>query len=180
MTHHVTFHLGLPCSMKYPIRGFWYTKGIQRLIISYIWVQKLPCFTTDQFRYSFYCVSVKWWAVLEKMPTVSLHVSAKGHVPWLPCSWATKFVNLFCSGSPRKYHCQILFNSGGMLKVSIKCLQGKLATSRVIFWRIKFTFVEGTFLWKLAQWYTIGDTLDEQQTLTDPSSSLWALCSDEL
>ena len=60
MTHHVaTFHLGLPCSMKYPIRGFWYTKGIQRLIISHIWVQKLPCFTTDQIRYSFYCVSVK-------------------------------------------------------------------------------------------------------------------------
>ena len=31
MTHHVAFHLGLPCSMKYPIRGFWYTKGIQRV-----------------------------------------------------------------------------------------------------------------------------------------------------
>ena len=55
MTHHVAFYLGLPCSMKYPIRGFWYTKGIQRLIISYIWVQKLPCFTTDQIRHSFYC-----------------------------------------------------------------------------------------------------------------------------
>ena len=59
MTHHVAFHLGLPCSIKYPIRGFWYTKRIQRLIISYIWVQKLPCFTADQIRYSFYCVSVK-------------------------------------------------------------------------------------------------------------------------
>ena len=61
MTHHVAFHFGLPCSMKYPIRGFWYSKGtsIQGLIISYIWVQKLPCFTTDQIRYSFYCVSVK-------------------------------------------------------------------------------------------------------------------------
>ena len=23
MTHHVAFHLGLPCSIKYPIRGFW-------------------------------------------------------------------------------------------------------------------------------------------------------------
>ena len=34
MTHRVTFHLGLPCSIKYPIRGFWYTKGIQRLNIS--------------------------------------------------------------------------------------------------------------------------------------------------
>ena len=54
MTHHVAFHLGLPCSMI-----TWYTKGIQRLIISYIWVQKLPWFTTDQIRYSFYCVSVK-------------------------------------------------------------------------------------------------------------------------
>ena len=42
MTHHVAFHLGLPCSMKCPIRGFLYTKGIQRFIISYIWVQKLP------------------------------------------------------------------------------------------------------------------------------------------
>ena len=31
MTHHVAFHLGLPCSIKYPIRGFWYTKRIQRL-----------------------------------------------------------------------------------------------------------------------------------------------------
>ena len=36
MTHRVAFHLGLPCSIKYPIRGFWYTKGIQRLNISYI------------------------------------------------------------------------------------------------------------------------------------------------
>ena len=36
MAHHVAFHLGLPCSIKYPIRGFWYTKGIQRLNISYI------------------------------------------------------------------------------------------------------------------------------------------------
>ena len=30
MTHHVAFYLGHPCSIKYPIRGFWYTKGIQR------------------------------------------------------------------------------------------------------------------------------------------------------
>ena len=36
MTHRVAFHLGLPCSIKYPISGFWYTKGIQRLNISYI------------------------------------------------------------------------------------------------------------------------------------------------
>ena len=35
MTHRVAFHLGLPCSIKYPIRGFWYTKGIQRLYNSY-------------------------------------------------------------------------------------------------------------------------------------------------
>ena len=55
MTHHVTFYLGFPCPIKYPIREFWYTKGIQRLSISYIRVQKLPCFTTDQIRYSFYC-----------------------------------------------------------------------------------------------------------------------------
>ena len=55
MTHRVTFHLGLPCSIKYPIRGFLYTKGIQRLSISKIRVQKLPCFITDQIRYSFYC-----------------------------------------------------------------------------------------------------------------------------
>ena len=52
MTHCVAFHHDLPCSIKYPIRGFWYTKGMQRLDI---WVQKLPCFTTDQIRYSFYC-----------------------------------------------------------------------------------------------------------------------------
>ena len=58
---------------------------------------------------------------------------------------------------------------GGMLKVSYKCLQEKLATPHVINIPVK-----------LAQWYTIDDTLDEQQTLTDPSSSLWALCSDEL
>ena len=55
MTNRVAFHLGLPCSIKYPIRGFWYTKGIQRLSISYIRVQKLSCLTTDQIRYSFYC-----------------------------------------------------------------------------------------------------------------------------
>ena len=36
MTHRVAFHLGLPCSIKYPIRGFWYTKGIRMLKISYI------------------------------------------------------------------------------------------------------------------------------------------------
>ena len=39
MTHRVAFHLGLPCSIKYPIRGFWYTKGIQRLNVSNIRVQ---------------------------------------------------------------------------------------------------------------------------------------------
>ena len=55
MIHRVAFHHGLPCSIENPIRGFWYTKGMQRLNISYIWVQKLPYFTTDQIRYSFYC-----------------------------------------------------------------------------------------------------------------------------
>ena len=44
MTHRVGFHLSLPCSIKYPIRGFWYTKGIQRLSISYIRVQKVGMF----------------------------------------------------------------------------------------------------------------------------------------
>ena len=53
MTHRVAFHLSFPCSLKYPIRGFWYTKGIQRLNTSYIRVQKLPCFTTDQIRLAF-------------------------------------------------------------------------------------------------------------------------------
>ena len=56
MTHHVAFHLGLPCSMKYPIRVFWYcvyTKGIQRLIVSYIWVQKLPCLQRIKFVIAF-------------------------------------------------------------------------------------------------------------------------------
>ena len=42
MTHCVALYLGLPYSIKYPIRGFWYTKGIQRLNMSYIRVQKLP------------------------------------------------------------------------------------------------------------------------------------------
>ena len=51
MTHHVAFHLGFPCAIKYPIR----VSGIQRLNISYIWVQKLACFLTDRIRYSFYC-----------------------------------------------------------------------------------------------------------------------------
>ena len=54
MTHRVAFYLSLPCPLKYPIRGFWYTKGIQRLNTLYIRVQKLPRFTTDQIRYSFY------------------------------------------------------------------------------------------------------------------------------
>ena len=35
MTNRVGFRLGLPCSIKNPIRGFWYIKGIQRLSISY-------------------------------------------------------------------------------------------------------------------------------------------------
>ena len=41
MTHHVTFHLGVPCSIEYPIRGFWYTilqrvyKGLASLIFGY-------------------------------------------------------------------------------------------------------------------------------------------------
>ena len=26
MTHRVAYHLGLPCSIKFPIRGFWYTR----------------------------------------------------------------------------------------------------------------------------------------------------------
>ena len=41
MTHHVAFHLSLPCSIKYPIRGFWYTKGIQRLNIYILGAQWL-------------------------------------------------------------------------------------------------------------------------------------------
>ena len=40
MTHRMAFHLGLPCAIKYSIRGFWYTKGIQRVNISYIRVRK--------------------------------------------------------------------------------------------------------------------------------------------
>ena len=44
MSHRVGFYLGLPCSIKYPIRGFWYTKGIERLSISYIRVQKVGMF----------------------------------------------------------------------------------------------------------------------------------------
>ena len=51
MTHRVAFHLGLPCSIKYPIRGFWYTKDIQRLNISYIRIQKLPCFITKSIKF---------------------------------------------------------------------------------------------------------------------------------
>ena len=35
MTHRVAFNVHLTCSIKYPIRGFWYTKGIQRLNILY-------------------------------------------------------------------------------------------------------------------------------------------------
>ena len=52
MTHRVTFYLGLPCSIKYPIRSFWYTKGIQRLI-SYIRVQNLPCLQRIKFVIAF-------------------------------------------------------------------------------------------------------------------------------
>ena len=52
MTHSVAFHLGFPCEIKYPIR----VSGLQRLNISYIWVQKLACFLTDRIRYSFYSV----------------------------------------------------------------------------------------------------------------------------
>ena len=33
MTRCVAFHLGLPCSIKHPIRGFWYTKGIHLLYL---------------------------------------------------------------------------------------------------------------------------------------------------
>ena len=38
ISHRVAFHLGLPCSIKYPIRGFWYTrvyKGLTSLIFGY-------------------------------------------------------------------------------------------------------------------------------------------------
>ena len=83
MTRRVAFHLGLPGSIKYPIRGLWYTSGIQRLNISYIWVQNWPCFITDQIRYSFYCGRLSPFQSKEKIPTVSL--SAKGHAPLLPC-----------------------------------------------------------------------------------------------
>ena len=34
MTHRVAFDLGLPCSIKYPIRGLRSTKGIERVNIS--------------------------------------------------------------------------------------------------------------------------------------------------
>ena len=51
MAHHVAFHLVNPCLIQYPIRGFWYTKGIQRLNISYIGYKS--CHVFDQIRYSF-------------------------------------------------------------------------------------------------------------------------------
>ena len=110
MTHRMAFHLGLPCAIKYPIRGFWYIKDIQRLNISYIRVKKLPCFTTDQIRYSFYC------------GRLSPFLSNDERFPYLPkvtplcChvfEWPSLFYQ-FCSGSPRKYPCQI--DSRGYVK----------------------------------------------------------------
>ena len=131
MTHHVAFHLGVPCSIKCPLRGFWYTKNIQRLSISYIRVQKFPCFTTDQIRYRFYCGRLSPFLGLEKIPTVSL--SAKGHAPGCHVFEGPSLFYLFCSGSPGNITVKFYSIPGGMLKVSYKCLQGKPATPRIIF-----------------------------------------------
>ena len=114
MTHRVAFHLGLPCSIKYPIRGFWYTKGIQRLNISYIRVQKLPCFTTDQIHYRFYCGRLspflsndeRFYRRFQQFPYLPKVMPPGCHVFEGP-----SLLYLFCSGSSMKYSCQILFNS---------------------------------------------------------------------
>ena len=82
MAHHVAFHLGLPCSIKYPIRGFWYTKGIQRLNISYIRVQKLSCFTNDQIRFSFF---VEGCHHFFQMMSGLREDSNSFLISWLPC-----------------------------------------------------------------------------------------------
>ena len=114
MTHRVAFHLSLPCSIKYPIRGFWYTKDIQRFSISYIRVQKLPCFTTDQIRYSFYCGRLshflsndeRFQRRFQQFPYLPKATPPGCHVFEGPSLFYQ-----FCSGPPRKYPCQILFNS---------------------------------------------------------------------
>ena len=87
ITHRVAFHLGLPCSIKYPIRGFWYTKGIQMLNISYIRVQMLPCLQRIKFVIAFIMEGCHHFCQMmsgfREDSTASL--SAKGHAPWLPC-----------------------------------------------------------------------------------------------
>ena len=114
MTNRVAFHLGLPCSIKYPIRGFWFTKGIQRLNLSYIWVKKLPCFTTDQIRYSFYCGRMS--PFLSNDERFKRRFQQFPYLPKVtpPCCHdfeGPSLFYLFCSGSSMKYPCQILFNS---------------------------------------------------------------------
>ena len=113
MTHHVAFHQGVPCSIKYLIRGFWYTKGIQRLNISYIRVLELPCFTTDQIRYSFYCGRLSLF--LSNDERFKRKFQQFSYLPkvTLPCCHVFEepsLFYLFCSGSQRKYPCKILFN----------------------------------------------------------------------
>ena len=95
MTHHVAFYPGLPCSVKYPIRGVWYTKGVQRLNISYIRVQKLPCFTTDRkFVIAFIVEGCHYFCQMMsgfREDSNSFLICQRSR-PLLSCFWGTKFV----------------------------------------------------------------------------------------
>ena len=110
ITHRVAFHLGLPCAIKYPIRGFWYTKGIQRLNISYIRVQKLQrikfviAFIVEGCHH--FCQMMSGF----REDSNSFLICQRSR-PLLPYLEGPSLFYLFCSGSPRKYPCQILFNS---------------------------------------------------------------------
>ena len=51
ITHHVAFPLGLPYSIKYPFRGFWYTKGIQRLKLTSLIIGYKSCHVLQRIKF---------------------------------------------------------------------------------------------------------------------------------
>ena len=87
MTHGVAFHLGLPCSIKYPIRGFWYTKGIQRLYISYIRFKSCHVLQRIKFVIAFIVEGCHRFSQMMsgfRVDSNSFLICQRSR-PWLPC-----------------------------------------------------------------------------------------------
>ena len=117
MTHCVAFHLGLSCSIKYPIRGFWYTKGTceYKGLTSLIFGYK-SCHVLQRIKFVIAFIVEGCHHFCQMMSgfredSNSFYYLPKVTPPGCHVFEGPSLFDLFCSGSSMKYPCQILFDS---------------------------------------------------------------------